>query len=258
MPDTTLRSVSESIKSLLTPASATMSDPAGYSGHADDPASPEAHPRPADVPPANPDPPAPPKVRQAGHTRPAEHRTILIVDVEAFTHPRRNNKDQVSVRTALRQIMRQAFEDASISWDASERHDRGDGILVLIPAAIPKAPFVDHLPDALTKALRKHNSTHPAEEQIRLRMALHAGEVEYDDHGVDRDLDQPDVPAGRHKPAQVRTQDVDRCPGADRVGLVLPGGRAEQRCRGPPHSAPGRGRRDGCGTRPVRLDRSTR
>src|SRR5271165_3876442 len=33
-------------------------------------------------------------------------------------------------------------------------------------------------------ALRAHNDSHPREEQIRLRMALHAGEVNYDEHGV--------------------------------------------------------------------------
>jgi len=33
-------------------------------------------------------------------------------------------------------------------------------------------------------ALREHNTTHPAEQQMRLRMTLHAGEVAYDEHGV--------------------------------------------------------------------------
>jgi WD40 repeat protein len=35
-----------------------------------------------------------------------------------------------------------------------------------------------------TSALREHNTTHPPEERIRLRMALHVGEVSYDPHGV--------------------------------------------------------------------------
>ena len=33
-------------------------------------------------------------------------------------------------------------------------------------------------------ALRAHNGSHPGPERIRLRMALHAGEVRYDKHGV--------------------------------------------------------------------------
>jgi hypothetical protein len=43
---------------------------------------------------------------------------------------------------------------------------------------------VESLPHALVTALREHNQTHSAEEQIRLRLALHAGEINYDDHGI--------------------------------------------------------------------------
>jgi class 3 adenylate cyclase len=57
-------------------------------------------------------------------------------------------------------------------------------VLILAPAEMPKAPFVDVVPLALATALRAHNQTHPIEERIRLRMALHAGEVQFDRHGV--------------------------------------------------------------------------
>jgi len=43
---------------------------------------------------------------------------------------------------------------------------------------------VELLPSALVAALRRHNDTHLGQERIRLRMALHAGEVYYDEHGV--------------------------------------------------------------------------
>ncbi|OXM45225.1 hypothetical protein CFP75_32055 [Amycolatopsis alba DSM 44262] len=62
--------------------------------------------------------------------------------------------------------------------------DRGDGAFVLVPAQVPKGPLVEALPYSLADALRQHNKAHPAEEQIRLRMALHAGEVAFDDQGV--------------------------------------------------------------------------
>ena len=44
--------------------------------------------------------------------------------------------------------------------------------------------LVESLPSALVTALRAHNGAHPGPERIRLRMALHAGEVHYDEHGV--------------------------------------------------------------------------
>lgn len=60
----------------------------------------------------------------------------------------------------------------------------GDGALLLAPGDLPKAPFADRLPDTLADALVAHNRRHPGNEQIRLRLALHAGEVFHDEHGV--------------------------------------------------------------------------
>jgi class 3 adenylate cyclase len=116
--------------------------------------------------------------------RPAEHRIIVVVDVEGFTDGRRNNNHQMTVRKALYRVFQAAFGDAGIPWDTCRHEDRGDGIFTLAPAAVHKAPFVDHLPTALAARLRDHNAAHPPEEQIRLRMALHAGEVVFDAHGA--------------------------------------------------------------------------
>lgn len=118
------------------------------------------------------------------HPRPAVHRTIVVVDVEGFGDRHRTNADQIAVRAGLYQALRRAFTDAGVSWDSCDREDRGDGVFILVPAETPKAPFVDAVPDALVAALREHNTTRPAQARIRLRMALHAGEVTYDEHGV--------------------------------------------------------------------------
>ena len=80
--------------------------------------------------------------------------------------------------------MRDAFGRAGIPWDDCSIEDRGDGAFVLIPPEIPKALLVESLPSALVAALQAHNGAHPGPERIRLRMALHAGEVHYDEHGV--------------------------------------------------------------------------
>lgn len=106
------------------------------------------------------------------------------MDVKAFTHRRRTNKNQKAVRNSLYRVLELAFEDAGISWEACEHEDRGDGVFTLAPATAHKAPFVHHLPTALVARLQEHNATHRSEEQIRLRMALHAGEVEFDAHGT--------------------------------------------------------------------------
>ena len=112
------------------------------------------------------------------------HRTIAVVDVEGFGDPRRTNSDQVAIRGGLYSTVGAAFRQAGIPWDAGAREDRGDGIFVLIPPEVPKSLFVEMLPAALVTELNAHNRRCSAEERIRLRMALHAGEINYDKHGV--------------------------------------------------------------------------
>ncbi|MEC3979201.1 tetratricopeptide repeat protein [Amycolatopsis sp. H20-H5] len=114
----------------------------------------------------------------------AVHRTILIVDVAGFTDPRRTSLNQVSIRRDLYRLLRLACERSGIPWEDCRHEDRGDGVLALAPPEIPKAHFVDELPRQLASELRAHNGTAAAEEQIRLRIALHAGEVTYDENGV--------------------------------------------------------------------------
>ena len=115
---------------------------------------------------------------------PAVHRTIVAVDVEGFGDRRGTNPHQIAVREGLYRALQQAFRAATIPWTGCHHEDRGDGVLILAPPEVAKSVFVESLPAQLVEGLREHNSTHPAPEQIRLRMALHAGELHYDDHGV--------------------------------------------------------------------------
>ncbi|WP_372671931.1 hypothetical protein [Amycolatopsis kentuckyensis] len=118
------------------------------------------------------------------YERPARHRTIFAVDVEGYGDLRRTTPHRLELREGLYRALCRAFEDAGVPWAACRREDCGDGVFVLAPAEIPKGPFVEFLPTALAVAVHRHNLTHHAEARIRLRMALHAGEVAYDDHGV--------------------------------------------------------------------------
>ena len=114
----------------------------------------------------------------------AIHCSIVVVDIEGFGDLSRNNSNQVRTRRGLYNALRHSFDTAGIPWDRCQREDRGDGVLILAPADIPKALFVDRLPGTLAEALAAHNKRHPASEQIRLRLALHAGEIFHDEHGV--------------------------------------------------------------------------
>lgn len=114
----------------------------------------------------------------------AVHRTIVVVDVEGFGDQRRTTPHQLAVRESLYRLLRSAFDSAGVPWDDCDHEDRGDGVLILVGAHIPKAMFVASVPRALAAMLCEHNATHPAQQRIRLRMAVHAGEVAYDRHGV--------------------------------------------------------------------------
>jgi hypothetical protein len=112
------------------------------------------------------------------------HCTIVTVDIEGFGRHSRTNMNQVRVRHGMYRSMHEAFDAAGIPWTSCRREDRGDGILILAPAHVPKVLFSDLLPDTLVQALIAHNAVHPVEERIRMRLALNAGEITYDEHGV--------------------------------------------------------------------------
>ncbi len=115
---------------------------------------------------------------------PATHRTILVVDVEKFGDQSRTDAQRLTIHGGLYDLLHDAFRAAGISWDSCHWEDRGDGTMVLAPADIPKVLFSDRLPGQLASALYRYNRAHRAEERIRLRMALHAGEVTFDSAGV--------------------------------------------------------------------------
>ena len=118
------------------------------------------------------------------HQRSAVHRTIFVVDVEGFGDKRRTNPDRLAVRDGMYRAVQQAFREAGVPWADCYHESCGDGVFVLIPAEVPKGLFVESIPRELAGALQEHNAAHRAEERIRLRVALHAGEVYYDEHGV--------------------------------------------------------------------------
>ncbi|HEU5474723.1 MAG TPA: tetratricopeptide repeat protein [Actinophytocola sp.] len=114
----------------------------------------------------------------------AVHRTILAVDIERFGDLARSNRDRVRMREVLYRTLSESFDGVGIGWSSCEHEDRGDGVLVVIPATVAKGMLVESLPELLESGLLAHNHSAGPAQRIRLRMALHAGEVHYDDHGV--------------------------------------------------------------------------
>jgi tetratricopeptide (TPR) repeat protein len=115
---------------------------------------------------------------------PAVHRAIVCVDVEGFGDRRRTNPDRVVARDGLYRALSRAFARSGMCWEDCYHEDRGDGALILVPSDVPKSLLVTDVLRELAAALSEHNQAHDRPARIRLRLAVHAGEICHDAHGV--------------------------------------------------------------------------
>ncbi|WP_037306093.1 tetratricopeptide repeat protein [Amycolatopsis orientalis] len=116
--------------------------------------------------------------------RGSRHHLIVVADVEGFGDRRRTGPHQRAVRDGLYEAIEAAFTATGVVWRDCYHEDRGDAVFVLVPGEVDKAVFVEAALPTLVTRLRVHNDAHPEAQRIRLRIALHAGEVGYDEHGV--------------------------------------------------------------------------
>jgi class 3 adenylate cyclase len=105
------------------------------------------------------------------------------VDVVSFTRPDRDNVDQLAIRAALYETLRDAFEDSGIPWRQTVREDRGDGVLIFVSAEVSKVLLLGRMPARLAELLERGNGKRSPRQRFRLRVAVHAGEVHHDAHG---------------------------------------------------------------------------
>ncbi|GAA2974688.1 hypothetical protein [Actinokineospora diospyrosa] len=120
-------------------------------------------------------------VELSGH---AVHRTMVVVDIAGFGSPSRTLPHQIGAREGLYAVVAEALRFAGIPWESCYHEDRGDGVVVLVPPEFPKAPLVELVPEALVRGVRRHNNTSHEAARFRLRLAVHAGEVATDRHGM--------------------------------------------------------------------------
>jgi hypothetical protein len=116
--------------------------------------------------------------------RRAQHCVIFAVDVAGFTDVKRDDEVQLAVRDAMYEVLIGAFNGARLPWDECLHEDRGDGILIIIPAKMPSATVVDPLLDHVRAGLRRHNRLASDAAAIQLRAAVHIGEVYSDAYGL--------------------------------------------------------------------------
>jgi hypothetical protein len=111
-------------------------------------------------------------------------RAMVAFDMCSFGDLRRTIDDQMYVRDCMYGMIVTAFRAAGIPWESCHDEDRGDGLIMVIPAEFPTSLLVEAVAVALRKMLRLHNRRHSELSQIRLRMAVHAGHLAHDGKGM--------------------------------------------------------------------------
>lgn len=106
-----------------------------------------------------------------------QHRSILALDIEGFSRPERTNPIQLGLHQQLQRLLTDALRAAGIRARQCELHDTGDGWLVTISPEVPKPYLLDPLLAELANRLDGHNRAVDAANRLRLRIAIHAGEV---------------------------------------------------------------------------------
>ncbi|XRQ10288.1 cyclic nucleotide-binding domain-containing protein [Actinomadura welshii] len=110
--------------------------------------------------------------------------TIVYTDIAGFSAAHRNDVDRLDMRRAMYGVLREAFEESGVSWEACHTEDRGDGALIVIPPEVPTAVIVDPVLAALAVRLRRHNQRSSGAVRIQLRVAVDVGPVMPDPPGV--------------------------------------------------------------------------
>ncbi|MFG2000453.1 hypothetical protein ACGFNU_15025 [Spirillospora sp. NPDC048911] len=108
----------------------------------------------------------------------------MAVDIAGFGDARRAADVQLYLRRSMYQILDGAFNATGLDRTSSHLEDRGDGVLVVLPPTVPPEVLLDPLTVHMVSLLRQHNRRHSAGAQLRLRMAVHAGRIHADEHGV--------------------------------------------------------------------------
>ncbi|RKS76952.1 hypothetical protein BZB76_2320 [Actinomadura pelletieri DSM 43383] len=112
------------------------------------------------------------------------YRTLVAVDIVDFGRRCPDTASQRRERRELYGMLRAAFDLAGVSWATCDHGDRGDGVLVVAPPGVDPVAFLGRLGHNLTVALRRHNGPAGDGDRLRLRVAVHHGDVERDAYGV--------------------------------------------------------------------------
>lgn len=105
----------------------------------------------------------------------------LIINLDVQDSGQLTNPGQLIMRAVVYDIVQSAFAATGIDPHRPP-DDRGDGVLLVLPATVPEEQMVGRWVKKLHQALKRRNSQ--PSKPVRVRVGIHAGQVHHDDQGV--------------------------------------------------------------------------
>ncbi|MEC3978501.1 hypothetical protein [Amycolatopsis sp. H20-H5] len=112
------------------------------------------------------------------------HCGLFSVDIANSGAVGHDSEAFVRLRRALFRTLEESFEASGIDWPSCVRQDTGDGMIVVVPPQFPKSLLLSPLLDNLAARLWHHNDAAGEGVRIRVRAAVHSGDVRIDEYGV--------------------------------------------------------------------------
>ena len=101
----------------------------------------------------------------------------LLVRVDATGYGASDDVRQGEIQTMLGQVLEGAAGVAGFDRSRWHTQPAGDGELAVLPSDVRERSVVDRYPRALAEALTEANGRVPANERLRVRLAVHYGMV---------------------------------------------------------------------------------
>ncbi|RKN48412.1 hypothetical protein [Micromonospora endolithica] len=110
--------------------------------------------------------------------------TMLALDIEAFHGAGRDLAVRKRLRTAMRMIVERSLKGVPLhSRSQATILDRGDGMMVLLPASVTPIDLLLRVVPHLAECLDSYNDEAEPTSVMRLRLVIHAGQAIFDDGG---------------------------------------------------------------------------
>ncbi len=106
-----------------------------------------------------------------------EDRTLVAVDIEGYGRQTRTNPTRLRLRRQLKRWCTVLLSQAHASPEQWCAQDTGDGFIFSIDPHVPRNVLLGRLVTGLAHRLARYNRTRPEHERIRLRVAMHTGDV---------------------------------------------------------------------------------